>query len=604
MADVRAAMAALGGARRAPRAAREGLPGGAEREARGRGGVIAKVTRGERTGRGGALFVLGRAAQRARGPPRRGGGRRRSASVTGCARPAAELKELEAAMEAPCVLFGTEVAGGACWHLALSTKGGVDRDLTDAEWAEVAREAMRRLGFDAGDGQRAVPLGGGASRPLRGRQRPRPPRREPGARGREGRLHPQRLQAPLSPLRRHGAPLRAQCRRGAGQESGDARAHPGRDGKGTPHRTGRNRTGRAGPGGARRRPPSPPAKPSSCGSSGTPGWRPGPVTTASAGIAWSATRWPKSPPTEGWRSSSVGGSWPGTSRSRPYGTAGATARPRARRPPPSGLVGAPATGVHEAPRASRHLTYRWAEASGAGARRRFGKSTGCPAQRSPGRWREATEGLGEVVRELGAVPAEDVTTWRAVASDAAGVLAVLSGRLERFPGPLAHASGLLARSAQGPRQSQRRPATSRAAPSSRWPPSWPKRTSTRTRRSPGGFSWPRCSGWPRRSTTPTWRARNPSRLAASPTRHGRPWRRRGRASARWKCSGPSSSRWSSLPKRKPGADRRRLRGVSAAGWAKVRCGQSSSLGRQRGGHRRNGPRKWGDERGKSVLGGV
>ena len=50
------------------------------------------------------------------------------------------------------------------------------------------------------------------------------------------------------------------------------------------------------------------------------------------------------------------------------------------------------------------------------------------------------------------VPAEDVTTWRAVASEAAGVLAVLSGRLEQSPGPLARASGLLARSAQGPRQ--------------------------------------------------------------------------------------------------------------------------------------------------------
>jgi hypothetical protein len=60
--------------------------------------------------------------------------------------------------------------------------------------------------------------------------------------------------------------------------------------------------------------------------------------------------------------------------------------------------------------------------------------------------------LGEVVRQLGAVPGEDVTTWRAVASDAAGALAVLSGRLERAPGPLAHASSLLARSAQGPRQ--------------------------------------------------------------------------------------------------------------------------------------------------------
>ena len=123
--------------------------------------------------------------------------------------------------------------------------------------------------------------------------------------------------------------------------------------------------------------------------------------------------------------------------------------------------GAPATGVHEAPRASRHLTYRWAEAS-----ERWGKSAlreehRVSTQRSPARWREATEGLGEVVRELGAVPAEDVTTWRAVASDAAGVLAVLSGRLERIPGPLAHASGLLARSAQGPRQ---RPAKARCVP--------------------------------------------------------------------------------------------------------------------------------------------
>ena len=40
-----------------------------------------------------------------------------------------------------------------CWHLALSTKGGVDRDLSDEEWAEVAREAVRQLGFDTGDGR-------------------------------------------------------------------------------------------------------------------------------------------------------------------------------------------------------------------------------------------------------------------------------------------------------------------------------------------------------------------------------------------------------------------------------------------------------------------
>ena len=37
---------------------------------------------------------------------------------------------------------------------------------------------------------------------------------------------------------------------------------------------------------------------------------------------------------------------------------------------------APATGVHEAPRASRHLTYRWTRPQSVGARRRSGKSTG------------------------------------------------------------------------------------------------------------------------------------------------------------------------------------------------------------------------------------
>ena len=97
---------------------------------------------------------------------------------------------------------------------------------------------------------------------------------------------------------------------------------------------------------------------------------------------------------------------------------------------------APATGVHEAPRASRHLTYRWAEASARWGRTSPREEHQASAQRSPDGWREAPEGLGEVVRRLGAVPTEDAATWRAVASDAAGVVAVLSGRLERSPGPL------------------------------------------------------------------------------------------------------------------------------------------------------------------------
>ncbi len=123
--------------------------------------------------------------------------------------------------------------------------------------------------------------------------------------------------------------------------------------------------------------------------------------------------------------------------------------------------GAPATGVHEAVRGGRHITYGWAEARRRWGKSEFGERHRVSACRSRAGRREATDGLAEVVRELGAVPAEDVATWRAVASDAAGALAVLSGRLERVPGPLAHASGLLARSAQGPRN---RPATARCVP--------------------------------------------------------------------------------------------------------------------------------------------
>ena len=220
----------------------------------------------------------------------------------------------------------------------------------------------------------------------------------------------------------------------------------------------------------------------------------------------------------------------------------------------------------------------------------------------PGRLEKAPEGLGEVVRRLGAVPAEDVATWRAVASDAAGVLAVLSGRLERSPGRSPVPRPSWPARPKGPANSQRRPATSRAAPSSRWLPSWPKRTSTRTHLAPGGFSWPRCSGWPRRSTTPTWRARNPSRLAAWPTRRVWPWRRQGPVSARWERSGQSSPRCSRLQTGRRDRKRRRLRSADAARPPKVDRGQSSSPGRQRGGHQRSGPGTWGGDHGTSGPG--
>ena len=53
----------------------------------------------------------------------------------------AELKDLEAAMDSPGALFGTEVAGGACWHLSLSTKA---RDGPGAQTQSGPRWPKRR----------------------------------------------------------------------------------------------------------------------------------------------------------------------------------------------------------------------------------------------------------------------------------------------------------------------------------------------------------------------------------------------------------------------------------------------------------------------------
>ena len=72
-------------------------------------------------------------------------------------------------------------------------------------------------------------------------------------------------------------------------------------------------------------------------------------------------------------------------------------------------------------------------------------------------WRKAPEGLGEVVRGLGAVPAEDVTTWRAVASDAGGSWLSYRGDWSARGRSPRCSSDLLARSAQGPRQDPVKP---------------------------------------------------------------------------------------------------------------------------------------------------
>ena len=340
---------------------------------------------------------------------------------------------------------------GACWHLSVSTKAGTDRELSDAEWAEVAKEAMSRLGFEASGHQaecRWVAVRHGRSS--------------------AGNDH---VHVVVDLVRQDGKVARTandfrqlsrlcadmEGRYGLSVVEGRAlkTAMPGltRAEVEKARHTGRAEAERA---------------------------ELARVVRAAATVAGSEAEFVRFLRDAGLaarpRYDRVGGhrvvgyavaEEPCDGGVAVFFGGGKLARdlslPALRDRWPAGEAesqeaaaewagAAPATGVHDAPRASRHLTYRWAEAS-----ERWGKSTfreehRISAQHSPGGWRKAPEGLGEVVRRLGAVPAEDVTTWRAVASDAAGALAVLSGRVERSPGPLARASALLARSAQGPRQ--------------------------------------------------------------------------------------------------------------------------------------------------------
>lgn len=75
-------------------------------------------------------------------------------------------------------------------------------------------------------------------------------------------------------------------------------------------------------------------------------------------------------------------------------------------------------------------------------------------------WDQAAERIALLRQRLAAVPPGDSAAWASAARHAAGVLAILSARIEGArPGPLAHAADTLARSAQTP---PGRPRASRA----------------------------------------------------------------------------------------------------------------------------------------------
>ena len=62
---------------------------------------------------------------------------------------------LAAELDFPRRAFAPEVTEGHVYHVAISSRGGVDRDLTDDEWRQVAEMTAGRLGFTAG-GEGAV----------------------------------------------------------------------------------------------------------------------------------------------------------------------------------------------------------------------------------------------------------------------------------------------------------------------------------------------------------------------------------------------------------------------------------------------------------------
>lgn len=411
--------------------------------------MIAKVTRGDEPGAAVAyLFSAGRHNEHE--DPHV------IASVAALGTPAGlrpsegQLKDLEAAMEASSALYGAEVRGGVCWHLALSTKGGVDRDLSDAEWAEVAREAVRRLGFDAGDGQapcRWVAVRHGRSE--------------------AGNDHVHivvdlvREDGKAASTRNDFKQLSGLCadmerRYGLSAVEGRAKkaAMPGlsRAEQEKAKRTGRYEAERE---------------------------ELARVVRAAATVATSEAELVRllrgaglaarphydcaggrrvvgyavaEEPSDGGVTVFFGGGKLARDLSLPALRARWLDDEDERQEAAVEWGGEAAKAEHETSRAGRHPTYRWAEASERWGKTALREEGPGPVRCPPDGWEKATKELAEVVHRLGVVPPDDVIVWRAVASDAAGALAVLSGRTEPVPGPLARASGLLARSAQGPRQ--------------------------------------------------------------------------------------------------------------------------------------------------------
>lgn len=360
-----------------------------------------------------------------------------------------EQSELAGALTVSSDLYGTQIGDGNVWHVALSTKGGADRDLTDDEWADVARTVVSRLGF-AGPGV-ADPCAWVAVR--HGKSANGNDHlhvavnliRQGGQAASIHRLFPKLGAACAEMEARYGLTVVEGRTLKAGMP-GLTRSEvhkAARVGKTAPERVEVARAVRAAAVGSRTedefvrrlRAAGVAVKPryDRSGMHRVVGYSvaqqpaDGEVAVFFAGgslakdLTLPALR-------KGWEPAADGGQ----EAAAEWG--------RYRDP----------AAVSDEIAPDRYRTYGWGEAAGEWGPGRTPASAGGRESEvyDAGQWAVAATRLAGVVRDLAAVPASDETAWQAAAQGAAGLLAGMSGRLEPTPGPLARAADVLARSAQ------------------------------------------------------------------------------------------------------------------------------------------------------------
>lgn len=368
-----------------------------------------------------------------------------------------EQRELVGLMGVSSDLYGMEIAGGHVYHVSFATRGGTDRDLSDAEWGQVAEAAVAALGF-AGPGSG---LGEGApcawvavrhGKSAAGNDHMHLAVNLVREGGAAASVHQDRVK--LSKLcaqleARFGLSV-VEGRAGKSGMPGLSKAETYktvRTGAAEPERLGLARTVRAVALAAR-------TEDEFVRRARGAGLAVAPYYDADGGTVrgYAVAR---APVVAGEPAVFFAGGKLGRDLTLP-------ALRRGWEQPPDGLVKATREwGPYRGGPSGRALRVTWDEAIG---RWGPGRSAALPAGPETvvwagEQWQQAGVRLGQVVRELGQIPAEDTAGWSAAAHDAAGLIAGMSVRLEPTPGPLARAAEVMARSAQGPIPAAR-PATS------------------------------------------------------------------------------------------------------------------------------------------------